>query len=65
MPELSVSEEAFERFRREARIAASISDSSCVFVFGAHQIDGTPAIAMELCTGETLDQRIARYPCHF
>ena len=58
--ELSVSEEAFERFRREARIAASISDSSCVFVFGAHQIDGAPAIAMELCPGETLEHRLAQ-----
>jgi serine/threonine protein kinase len=56
--ELSVSEEAFERFRREARIAASVSDTSCVFVFGAHQVEGSPAIAMELCVGETLDHRI-------
>lgn len=60
VPELAVSEEAFERFRREARIAASISDSSCVFVFGAHQIDGAPAIAMELCAGETLEHRLSQ-----
>lgn len=60
VPELSISEEAFERFRREARIAASISDSSCVFVFGAHQIEGAPAIAMELCAGETLEHRLAK-----
>ncbi|MFN0006933.1 MAG: protein kinase domain-containing protein [Planctomycetota bacterium] len=59
MQELSLSGEAFERFRREARIAASLSDSSCVFVFGAHVIDGAPAIAMELCPGETLEHRIA------
>ena len=58
--ELAVSEEAFDRFRREARIAASISDSSCVFVFGAHQIDGAPAIAMELCAGETLEHRLSQ-----
>src|SRR6185295_3261985 len=58
--ELAVSEEAFERFRREARIAASISDSSCVFVFGAHQIDGAPAISMELCAGETLEHRLSK-----
>ena len=57
--ELSLSGEAFERFRREARIAASVSDSSCVFVFGAHVIEGSPAIAMELCAGETLEHRIA------
>jgi len=55
-----VSEEAFERFRRESRMAASISDSRCVFVYGAHQVDGRPAIAMELCPGETLEHRIAK-----
>ncbi len=58
--ELSVSGEAFERFRREARIAASISDVNCVFVYGAHQIEDSPAIAMELVGGETLQERIAR-----
>ncbi len=55
-----VSEEAFERFRREARMAASISDSHCVFVYGAHQVDGAPAIAMELCPGETLEHRLGK-----
>jgi hypothetical protein len=55
-----VSEEAFERFRRESRMAASISDSHSVFVYGAHQVDGRPAIAMELCPGETLEHRISK-----
>ncbi|MBL8861227.1 MAG: protein kinase [Planctomycetes bacterium] len=58
--ELSVSGEAFERFRREARLAAAISDARCVFVYGAHQVDGSPAIAMELVGGETLQDKIAR-----
>jgi uncharacterized RDD family membrane protein YckC len=58
--ELAVEDEAFERFRREARIAAAISDSRCVFVYGAHQVDGSPAIAMELCGGETLEHRLTR-----
>ena len=58
--ELVVSGEAFERFRREARIAAAISDSRCVFVYGAHEVDGAPAIAMELVGGETLEQRLSR-----
>lgn len=56
-----VSEEAFERFRREARMAASISDPHCVFVYGAHQVDGAPAIAMELCPGETLEHRLGKH----
>lgn len=60
LADLALSEEAFERFRREARIAASLSDSRCVFVYGAHEVEGAPAIAMELVGGETLEQRIAK-----
>ncbi len=56
--ELAVEGEAFERFRREAKLAASISDVRCVFVYGAHQIDEAPAISMELVGGRTLQERI-------
>ncbi len=56
---LHASEEAFERFRREARLAASISDPRCVYVYGAHEIEGSPAISMELVTGETLEDRLS------
>lgn len=58
--DLSVSGEAFERFRREARLAASISDVRCVFVYGAHHVEDSPAIAMELVGGETLQDKITR-----
>src|SRR5262245_13235123 len=58
--ELCASEEAFGRFQREAVLAASISDSRCVFVYGAHQFEGSPAIAMELVRGKTLEQVIKR-----
>ena len=40
--ELSVSEEAFSRFQREARLAGAISDVNCVFVYGAHHVEGSP-----------------------
>jgi serine/threonine protein kinase len=60
LAEHTLSQEAFDRFQREARIAASISDSRCVFVYGAHQVDGAPAIAMELVAGETLEHKLAR-----
>src|SRR5215207_7267536 len=41
-----------ERFEREGRLAASIDHEHCVFVFGAAEVHGVPAIAMELmqCT---------------
>jgi len=58
--DLCASEEAFGRFQREAVLAASISDSRCVFVYGAHQFEGSPAIAMELVRGQTLEQVIKR-----
>jgi eukaryotic-like serine/threonine-protein kinase len=53
-------ETAFDRFQREAVLAASISDHRCVFVYGAHSVEGSPAIAMELVEGQTLEQVIAR-----
>ena len=58
--ELVASNEAFERFQREAVLAASISDARCVFVYGAHQFEGAPAIAMELVRGQTLEQVIKK-----
>jgi eukaryotic-like serine/threonine-protein kinase len=47
-----------ERFARESQLAASIDHEHCVFVFGAAEIDGTPALAMELMQG-TLADRLA------
>jgi serine/threonine protein kinase len=48
-----------ERFDREGRLAASINHPHCVFVFAAFEVDGRPAIAMELMRG-TLADRLAR-----
>ena len=58
--ELVLSPEAFERFQREARLAAAISHRHCVFVYGAHEVEGSPAIAMELVGGHTLEDVIRR-----
>jgi uncharacterized RDD family membrane protein YckC len=60
LQELAVSGEAMERFQREARLAAAISHAHCVFVYGAHSVEGAPAIAMELIGGETLEDKIRR-----
>jgi uncharacterized RDD family membrane protein YckC len=57
-PDLEYSDEAYQRFEREARLAASISHPRCVFVLGAHKVDGSPAISMELMTGESLQDRL-------
>lgn len=60
LADLTVSEQAYERFQREARLAAAISHVHCVFVYGAHQVEGSPAIAMEIVDGETLEHKVAR-----
>jgi uncharacterized RDD family membrane protein YckC len=45
-----------ERFQREGRLAASIDHEHCVFVFNAAEVDGIPAIAMELMAGTLADR---------
>jgi hypothetical protein len=51
-----------DRFAREGRLAASINHPNCVFVFGASEIDGRPAIAMELMQGTLADRVKAQGP---
>jgi eukaryotic-like serine/threonine-protein kinase len=59
-PELSRSPEALERFKLEGVIASAISHPHCVFVHRADEDAGTPFIAMELMTGQTLKDIVAR-----
>ncbi|HSD31974.1 MAG TPA: protein kinase [Gemmatimonadales bacterium] len=53
---------ALERFQQEGRLAASLHNSRCVYVFDAGAHDGFPYIAMELVTGGTLADRIRDGP---
>lgn len=48
-----------DRFLREGQLAASINHPNCVYVFGAYEIDGHPAIALEPMM-ETLADRLHR-----
>lgn len=48
------------RFLREGRLAASVNHPNSVYVFGSEEIDGTPAITMELLAGGTLKDVVAR-----
>ena len=52
--------QARNRFLREGRLAASINHPNSVYIFGTEEIDGTPAIAMELIAGGTLQDRVQR-----
>jgi hypothetical protein len=54
------SPEAHRRFLREGRLAASINHPNSVYIYGTEEIDGTPAITMELIAGGTLQERVQR-----
>jgi hypothetical protein len=47
------------RFLREGQLAASISHAHTVYVFGSEEVDGAPAITMELLSGGTLKDRVS------
>src|SRR5215510_9444932 len=47
------------RFLREGQLAASISHPHTVYIFGSEEIEGLPAISMELVPGGTLKDRVA------
>ena len=59
-PELSRSPEALDRFKLEGVIASAISHPHCVFVHRADEDCGTPFIAMELMTGQTLKDIVTK-----
>jgi tRNA A-37 threonylcarbamoyl transferase component Bud32 len=60
-PQFAREPEFLERFRREARSAASLSHPSIVSVYDVGEEDGgTPFLVMELVDGETLKDRIRR-----
>jgi serine/threonine-protein kinase len=62
-PEHASSPAALERFRREARAVAGLSHPNLVQIldFGK-SLDGRVFLAMELCVGETLGDRLRRGP---
>ena len=61
-PESAESDKARERFRREARAAASLSHPSLVQIHDILVEEEGDAIVMELVEGESLARRIARGP---
>jgi Tol biopolymer transport system component len=50
------------RFEREARVLASLNHPHIGAIYGLEDVDGMPALVMELVDGEDLAQRIARGP---
>jgi uncharacterized RDD family membrane protein YckC len=54
----SASPEVLARFQREGQLAASLNHPRSVYVFGAEEVEGHPAIAMELMLGGTLSDQL-------
>jgi eukaryotic-like serine/threonine-protein kinase len=52
------SEKDRRRFLREGRLAASINHPNSIYIYGTEEIEGVPAIAMELTPGGTLKDRV-------
>jgi serine/threonine protein kinase len=52
--------ERLSRFEREAKLLASLSHPNVAAVYGLHETDGIRFLAMELVTGGTLTDEIAR-----
>ena len=57
------SPEARQRFLREGRLAARVTHPNSLYVFGSEEIEGSPAIVMEVAAGGTLHDALrARGP---
>jgi serine/threonine protein kinase len=52
--------ERVARFRREARVLASLNHPNIAAIYGFDEIEGRHLLVMELATGETLEERTRR-----
>jgi serine/threonine protein kinase len=59
-PSLAGDEEARQRFKREARTAASLHHDHIVTIYQVDEDRGIPYLAMELLKGESLEDRLNR-----
>ena len=54
--------ERLRRFEREARLLASLNHPHIGAIYGVEEVDGHPALVLELVDGETLADRLRRGP---
>ena len=60
--EFAENEERLARFKREAKVLASLNHPNIASIYGLEQSDNTHYLVLELVPGETLAERIARGP---
>lgn len=58
--DLTADSDRIERFKREARILASLNHPNIAAIYSVEDVDGGSALVMELVEGETLDECLAR-----
>ncbi|RKZ12118.1 hypothetical protein DRQ32_04385, partial [bacterium] len=61
-PEFADDPERLARFRREARLLASLNHTHIAALHGLEEVDGAVFLAMELVEGEDLAERLERGP---
>jgi len=52
--------ERLARFRREAKLLASLNHQHIAAIYGLEEVDGTPYLVLELVEGEDLSERLKR-----
>ena len=60
--EFSQDEERLARFKREAKVLASLNHPRIASIYGIEEADGAHFLVLELVEGETLQERIRREP---
>ena len=60
--EFAENEERLARFKREAKVLASLNHPNIASIYGLEHSDDTHYLVLELVPGETLAERIARGP---
>ena len=58
--ELAENEERLARFKREAKVLASLNHPGIAAIHGLEESEGTHYLILELVQGETLAERITR-----
>src|SRR4051812_48880349 len=60
LPSIAADADRVARFKREARLLASLNHPHIGAIYGFEDTGSTPALVLELVEGDTLDDRVGR-----